>query len=160
MNSTHRWQRRPLLFPWTRSPTNTFSVRHRDPVAALRARMLSGFCFPEQLPRLRIDRVDSRQHVGEVNGVLRRALTFDGSDDWGCANAGISAERPVDATGLRVERIEPRGIASEEDSARGDGGLGVHFGGVGNSKGPLELKAWNLLSSKACMRRMSESACC
>src|SRR5688572_17271439 len=99
--------------------------------------MFAGLCFPEQLAGLGIDGVYPREDVGEIHRVLRVALVTDSRNHRGGPNSCVRAEGPVDAARLRVEGIEPGGIAAEEDSTRSDRRLREHLGGIRDPKSPL-----------------------
>src|SRR5205823_2295160 len=95
--------------------------------------------------------------VDEVNRVSRGALATDRSDRWSIAHDGAVLERPVNASRLRIQRIDKTVVASDEDAARSDGRLRVGRNSRRKTESPLQFQSLYLGGREARRIRRLES---
>ena len=133
-----------------------FHRRDRDEEAILverrrsgdaRVRMFVEPARPELASRCRVERVDVRAGVAEVDGVAARP--FARPERERRPHAALRRERPVDAAALRVERVDRAVLAADEDAAAGDGRLRPGRRRVGKSERPLQRQLRHLLGVSA-----------
>jgi len=94
--------------------------------------------LPNQLPRVGVQGIEVGLQIAKVSP--------SASDHHGVANHRLGLESPVEASGLRVDRIHGSVVAAGVDFAAYNGGLAVRRRGVGKAEGPLDLERGQLLS--------------
>ena len=98
--------------------------------------------FPQQLASRRIDRVGVAANVAEERGRLRRPSLDDGYRRR-AAQPRLRLERPVHATGGRIERIEISRIGTDEDPAIDDCRLPIRRRRPRQSERPSQFQPRN-----------------
>src|SRR6185437_4812612 len=93
---------------------------------------------PEQLPVRRVHRIRIPTNVPEERGHARR-VCLQGADHDPAADSRGGFERPMDAAGLRIKRIDVSGIRADEDVAV-DNGLSVERSRSREAKSPFQLE--------------------
>ena len=80
---------------------------------------------------------------------IRHPLRAHRSDADGAAHRPVGFERPVNAAGVGVERIDLARVAAGEDAPSHHGGLRVGLARAGEAEGPLQLQLRHLLRAQA-----------
>src|ERR1019366_5727907 len=86
-------------------------------------------------------------HVAEINRVLRGTLSFHRTDAGSGAHACLRLERPVDASGGRVQGVEEASVSADENAPAYDGRLAIDFRTMGKPEGPFQLQVRHLSGS-------------
>src|SRR5262249_54516926 len=102
--------------------------------------MIIDLRFPEQLSSLSVECKNVCLTVAKVNRISSRALAAHGSDRWGVAHDGAVLERPVNASPLRIQRVNKTVVAADEDAARNDGRLSVGRDSRRKTESPFQLQ--------------------
>src|SRR5215468_11182544 len=119
--------------------------------------MSAGASLPKELAGLRVQRVSPREDIDEIDSIFGGALTLNRFDGRSSASTGVGMKGPINASSLRIERVNVTCIAAEENAARDDGRLGMHFRCFRHAKRPFEFQLGNLSGRQTGRARRLES---
>ena len=108
---------------------------------------------PELRAGLRIDRIDVRTDVTEV----QRVAVTPRADRDRCSHASAGGIRPVTAPGPCVQGIDVSVLASDEEAPASDGRLRPRGGRLRKPKGPLQREVRHLVEVEPSALRGLES---
>ena len=105
--------------------------------------------LPEQTTGRSIDGVRVPARITEERGVSSRFTGADAADADRRSHDRARVERPVHATGPRVQRVDVAGNAADEEAATDDGDAGPGLDVTRKAKGPLQLEPRNIGSGQS-----------
>src|SRR5262249_55124009 len=106
--------------------------------------------LPKEFSVLRVHRKNIGVAVTEEHGIAGVSLAADRSDSHGPPHDRPAFKRPVDAAGLRIERVNESIVAADEHASGSDSRLRACGFSLWKCESPLQFQIGDLGSSEAC----------